>query len=158
VSGLTLAAVLSALHLLGLCLALVSLRGRGLALSGRLDAEGRNQVLRHDNAWGLSAVLLVGTGLARAFGGVEKGGEFYMGSGAFHLKMGLLALVLILEAWPMMTFLRWRLHIARGQDPDTRHARAFLWINHVEGVLVVGMIFVASLMARGLGMLPRGSG
>jgi len=154
-SGLTLAAVLSALHLLALGVGLVSLRGRGLALAGTLDAEGRNQVLRHDNVWGLAAVLWVGTGLARAFGGVEKGTDFYMSSGAFHLKMGLMALVLVLESWPMITFLRWRLNIARGQEPDIRHARAFLWINHVEGVVVVLMIFVASFMARGFGMLPR---
>ncbi|MEY3213795.1 MAG: hypothetical protein RIT28_4276 [Pseudomonadota bacterium] len=154
-SGLTLAATLSALHLLALALGLVSLRGRGLALAGPLDAEGRNQVLRHDNAWGLAAVLWIGTGLARAFGGVEKGADFYMGSGAFHLKMGLMAVVLALEAWPMITFLRWRVAIARGQTPDTRHAATFLWINHAEGVLVVAMIFVASFMARGFGMLPR---
>ncbi|MCK6523712.1 DUF2214 family protein [Myxococcota bacterium] len=154
-SGPALSAVLSALHLLAMGLGLVSLRGRGLALAGPLDAPGRQQLLRHDNAWGLAAALWVGTGLARAFGGVEKGLDFYMASGAFHLKMGLFALVLVLELWPMITFLRWRFDIACGREPDTRRARAFLWINRVEAVVVVLMVFVASFMARGLGMLPR---
>jgi putative membrane protein len=155
VSGLTLAALLSAAHLLAMALGLMSLRGRGLALAGPLDAEGRRQVLRHDNAWGAAAVLWIGTGLGRAFGGVEKGVDFYMASGAFHLKMGLFVLVMLLELWPMITFLRWRLDIARGREPDTRHAPTLLWINHVEGVIIVGMIFVASFMARGFGLVTR---
>lgn len=154
-SGLTLAAVLSALHLLALALGMVSLRGRGLALAGPLDAEGRRQLLRHDNAWGVAAVLWLATGLFRAFGGVEKGLNFYMASSAFHLKMGLFVLVMLLELWPMLTFLRWRLDIARGNEPDTRRARTFLWINRAEAVLIVGMVFVASFMARGVGMMSR---
>jgi putative membrane protein len=144
-------AVVSSLHLLALALGLPAVFLRGRALKGRLDADGLRQLLAADNVWGLAAVLWIATGLLRAFGGLEKGTEFYLRSPLFWTKMGLFVVVLLLEIRPMVTLIGWRARLRRGQTVDTSPARALYTLNHIELAIVVVMVFVASLMARGVG-------
>ncbi len=145
-----LSAVVSSLHVLALAIGLPSVWWRGRALKGRLDTEGLRQLFVADSLWGIAALLWIVTGLLRAFGGLEKGTEFYLHSPFFWVKMALFACVLMLEIWPMLTFIRWRGQLRRGQAPDTSRARTFYVLNHVEMGIVVVMVFVASLMARGI--------
>jgi len=145
------AAVVSALHVLALALGLPAVYLRGRALRGPLDAAGRARLFAADNIWGVAAALWLVTGLLRAFGGLEKGTAFYLGSRAFWLKMALFALILVLEIRLMMTFIRWRAGLRRGQAPDTSGARGLYLVNHIEMALVVLMAFVAAFMARGFG-------
>jgi uncharacterized membrane protein len=49
----------------------------------------------------------------------------------------------------MVTFIRWRIALRQGRRPDTTNARALYLVNHIQLVVVVAMVFVASLMARG---------
>jgi putative membrane protein len=144
-------AIMAALHLLALAIGLPSVYLRGRALRGPLDAGGLRRLFAADSVWGVAAVVWIATGLLRAFGGLEKGSAFYLGSTLFWTKMGLLLLLLALETWPMMTFIRWRVETGRGRIPDTRAARALFLVNHVEMALVILMVFVASFMARGFG-------
>jgi putative membrane protein len=146
-----LSAVVSSLHLLALAIGLPAVFLRGRALKGRLDADGVRRVLAADNVWGIAAGLWIVTGLLRAFGGLEKGTEFYLHSPLFWVKMALFVLVLLLEIRPMVTFIRWRIQLGRGATVDTRVARALYTHNHIELAIVVVMVFVASLMARGVG-------
>ena len=146
-----LSAVVSSLHLLALAIGLPAVFLRGRALKGRLDADGLRRVLAADNVWGIAAGLWVVTGLLRAFGGLEKGTEFYLHSPLFWVKMALFVLVLLLEIRPMITFIRWRRQLGRGATVDTNVAPALYTHNHIELAIVVVMVFVASLMARGVG-------
>ena len=146
-----LSAVVSSLHLLALAIGLPAVFLRGRALKGRLDADGVRRVLAADNVWGIAAGLWIVTGLLRAFGGLEKGTEFYLHSPLFWVKMGLFVLVLLLEIRPMITFIRWRRQLGRGATVDTSVAPALYTHNHIELAIVVVMVFVASLMARGVG-------
>ena len=146
-----LSAVVSSLHLLALALGLPAVFLRGRALKGSLDAEGLRRLLAADNVWGIAALLWIVTGLLRAFGGLEKGADFYLRSPLFWTKMALFLVVLLLEIRPMATFIRWRIRLGRGEAIDTRAARALYTLNHVELAIVVVMVFVASLMARGVG-------
>jgi putative membrane protein len=145
------AALVSALHLLALAIGLPSVYFRGRALRGPLDAEGLRRLFVADSLWGLAAGLWLPTGLLRVFGGLEKGADFYLGSWLFWLKMALFALILALEIRPMITFIRWRIALRRGQTPDVSGARGLYLVNHVEMALVVLMVFVAAFMARGFG-------
>ena len=145
------AAVVSSLHLLALAIGLSAVFLRGRALKGRLDADGLRRLLAADNVWGVAAVLWIVTGLLRAFGGLEKGTEFYLRSPLFWTKMALFLLILLLEVRPMVTFIRWRIQLGRGLPVDTFVARRLYTLNHIELALVVVMVFVASLMARGVG-------
>lgn len=145
-------AIVSALHVLALALGLPSVYLRGRALKGPLDRDGIRRLLAADTVWGIAAALWIATGLLRAFGGLEKGSQFYLQSPLFWTKMALFATVIILEIWPMVTFIRWRGALRRGETPDTSRARALYLVNHVEMGLVVLIVFVASFMARGFGM------
>lgn len=144
-------ALVSSLHLLALAIGLPAVFLRGRALKGPLDSEGLRRLLAADNVWGLAAVLWIVTGLLRAFAGLEKGTEFYLRSPLFWTKMALFLIVLLLEIRPMVTFIRWRVQLGRGQTVDTSPARALYTLNHIELAVVAVMIFVASFMARGVG-------
>ncbi len=145
------AAVVSSLHLLALAIGLPAVFLRGRALKGQLDADGLRRLLAADNAWGVAAVLWIVTGLLRAFGGLEKGTDFYLRSPLFWTKMALFLLILLLEVRPMVTFIRWRIQLGRGLPVDTSVARRLYTLNHIELALVVVMVFVAGMMARGSG-------
>jgi putative membrane protein len=146
-----LSAIVSALHLLALALGLPAIFLRGRALKGRLDGNGLRRLFAADNVWGIAAALWLATGLLRAFGGLEKGSAFYLGSSLFWLKMALFGLVVGLEIRPMVTLIRWRRALGRGAAVDTSSAGALYQLNHVELALVVVIVFVAAFMARGFG-------
>ena len=146
------AAVVAAHHFLALGVGLPSIYLRGRALRGRLDGEGLRRLFVADNVWGIAAALWIVTGLLRAFGGLEKGTGFYLASRLFWVKLDLFLLVFALEIWPMLTFIRWRRRVRRGQTPDTSRARALYVVTHIEMALVVIIVFVATFMARGFGV------
>jgi putative membrane protein len=146
------AATVSALHVLALALGLPAVFLRGRALKGPLDADGLRRLFAADAVWGVAAVVWLATGLLRAFGGLEKGTQFYLSSPLFWTKMGLFVSVVALEIWPMVTFIAWRARLRRGLAPDTSRARALFVVNHVEMALVVLIVFTASFMARGFGL------
>ena len=145
-------AIVAALHYLALALGLPSVFLRGRALKDPLDHVSLRRLFAADNVWGVAAGLWLATGLLRAFSGLEKGSAFYLASRLFWLKLGLFALVVGLEIWPMLTFIRWRRALARGGVPDTSSARALFHVNHAQLALVIVIVFVASFMARGFGL------
>lgn len=147
-----LSAIASSLHLLGLGVGLGAVFMRGVYLRGTLDEAGLRRVHMADNFWGVAAILWIGSGLWRAFGGLEKGTAFYLHNPLFHLKMGIFGLTFLLELWPMTVFLRQRIDLARGRPLQPFADAALRRINDVEVVLLVVLVFVASAMARGLGM------
>lgn len=144
-----LAAIVSSVHLLALALGLSAVYLRGRALRGPLDDAGLRRLFAADTVWGVAAALWLLTGLLRAFGGLEKGAAFYLGSELFWTKMTLFVVVVVLEIHPMLTFIRWRSALREGRRPDGTKARTLYLLNHVEMALVVVIVFVASFMARG---------
>jgi putative membrane protein len=65
--------------------------------------------------------------------------------------MALFVLILLLEIRPMVTLIRWRVRLGRGETVDSSAALALYTLNHIELALVVVTVFAASLMARGIG-------
>jgi putative membrane protein len=105
-----------------------------------------------DSLWGLAAVLWISTGLWRLLAGLEKGTGYYLQNHVFLSKMALLALILVLELRPMVTLIKWRSAVSRGQTPDIRAAPSLARISFVQAGLVVLMVLAATAMARGVGM------
>jgi putative membrane protein len=143
--------LLAAFHLLGLVLGFLGIVNRTAALRAPIDADGVRRVFRADSVWGISALILVSTGLMRAFSGFEKGTRYYLGNTMFWNKMALLATILLLELWPMVVLIRWRIAAARGGPVDTGRSRVLRRISMVQTVLLVLMVFAATAMARGIG-------
>jgi putative membrane protein len=143
--------LLAAVHLLALGVGLGAVWSRARALRSRLDTDGIRRVLQADNLWGLAALLWIGTGVARLFGQYEKGLQYYLHNHAFHAKMGLFALLLLLELWPMVTLIRWRIALGRGETVRPTRAGTMAAISTIEAIVVVAIVFAATAMARGLG-------
>ncbi|PYY72615.1 hypothetical protein CRX42_00250 [Pseudomonas jessenii] len=142
---------LAAVHLLAMALGFWAVLVRGTALRRLADgaAEVRS-VLMADNIWGISAVVLLISGGMRAFGGYEKGADYYLHQPLFHLKMTLFVLILLLEIAPMVTLIKWRIALARKVSVDTGRAKLFARISHVEALLLLLMVVAATGMARGV--------
>ena len=111
--------LLATLHLLALGIGLGAVWARG-AHCVACDGGTLQRVFVVDTFWGVAAVLWIGTGLFRAFGGTEKGLEYYIHNSVFLFKMALLIVILILEIWPMTTLIKWRVR-SRAAKTWTRH-------------------------------------
>jgi putative membrane protein len=142
----------ASLHLLALGIGLGAVWARGRALRSSLDAGSLRQVFFADTFWGLAAVLWISTGLWRLLAGLEKGTGYYLQNHLFLTKMALLGVVLLLEIRPMITLIRWRRTVSRGETPDTRAAPLLARISFVQAWLIGLMVFAAAAMARGMGM------
>jgi putative membrane protein len=146
---------LAAVHLVALGLGLGAVLARGTALREVLAPGSLRRAFRADALWGISFGLWLVTGLWRLFGETEKSVGYYMTNHAFFGKMGFLAVILLLELWPMVTLIRWRARLRRGDPPesvvDVDTARTIATISHAQALLVVLMVFAAVAMARGYG-------
>lgn len=147
-SATIVSAVLSAIHVLTLALGLGAVFARGQALAGALDAAGWRRLLAADTLWGIAAGLWIASGLARVFFG-GKEASFYWHNGFFWIKMALFLSVFVLELAPMTTFIRVRAAQGRGTALPQFSVDAYRRINTAEIVLVVVLVPIAALMARG---------
>jgi len=141
----------AAIHLLALGIGLGAVWARRRALLGALDAPGLSRIFTADNWWAVSALLWITTGVARAFGGLDKGTAYYVHNDLFLAKMACFALIFALEIRPIVTLIRWRNAARRGQSVDTRAAPALARISAVQTALVILMVLLATGMARGFG-------
>lgn len=139
---------LAVLHLLALPVGLGGIWARARALRRPLDSDGIRRVFVGDALWGIAAIVWIGTGLVRAFGGFEKGTAYYIGHPMFHAKMGLLGLILLLEIWPMVTLVQWRLRLRRSDRVNTTRARTLALISDIQTALAILMVFAAVALAR----------
>lgn len=143
--------LLSSLHLLTLAVGLTGVFFRAIYFRKDLtNREHLQNLFTADNVWGIAAFLWLTTGVLRAFGGFEKGSSYYLHNPVFHLKMGLFFLVFLLEIWPMVSLIKWRLGVSKGILPDLKHQKKFEAITYMETILVIMIVFVAGFMARGI--------
>jgi putative membrane protein len=136
----------ASVHLLALGIGLGAVFARARALRSPLDPDGLRRIFLADNLWGLAAILWLGTGLPRAFMGLEKGAAYYLHQPVFHTKMALFVLIVVLEIWPARTLVGWR----RGRSADPATALKLARISQAQAVLIILMVFAAAAMARGL--------
>lgn len=143
--------LLAALHLLAFGVGFWAVLTRGTHFRRLASGTGEaRSVLIADNIWGLCALVLLVTGGMRAFGGFEKGTDYYLQQPLFHLKMTLFVLIVLLELAPMVALVKWRMALARGATIDTARAKLFARISHVEGLMMLLMVVAATGMARGV--------
>lgn len=143
--------LLAAVHLLAFGLGLWAVLARGTNFRRLAVGTGEaRSVLIADNVWGICALVLLVSGGMRAFGGYEKGTDYYLHQPLFHLKMTLFVLILLLEVAPMVTLIKWRVALARGAAVKIGRAKLFARISHVEALLMMLMVIAATGMARGI--------
>jgi putative membrane protein len=141
-------------HLIALGIGLAAVWIRGSSLWSLADDRALPRAFAADTAWGVAAVLWIATGLWRLVAGTEKATNYYMHNDAFFAKMGLLAVILALEIWPMLTLIKWRVARGKGALDLAAHvptARRVAVISWVQTALVAAMVMLAVAMARGYG-------
>jgi putative membrane protein len=105
---MTLRWFLAFVHLLALPMGVSAVGARSRALKGAARGEDLKAAFVADTWWAIAALIWISTGLARYLGGTEKPADYYNNNWVFMAKMGMLALILLLEVWPMITLIRWR--------------------------------------------------
>src|SRR3954470_24407180 len=111
--------IIATVHILTFGLGAGSIWMRASALRKLKDESGLNDVFFADNLWAAAAALWLLTGLWRAFGGLEKGADYYLGNVAFLVKMAFFIIVFALELRPMITLIKWRSLQRKKQTIDT---------------------------------------
>src|SRR3546814_18396708 len=91
-----------------------------LKLSNVADAV--RSLVRIDRIYGIAALLVFVTGLARVWDG-GKGADYYWHNGMFHGVLGLFVLAALISVMPTLSFLSWRKAVDAGAFPAGAKAR-----------------------------------
>lgn len=142
--------LIASLHLLALPIGLGGVWIRGRELSAAPDDAALRRAFTASSAWDAAVVVWILTGAWRAFGGLEKGTAYSLSQPMFHLKLGLVVIVVLLELWPMATLIRWRSEQKRGKTVDAVAASTIVLISRVQAAMVLVITFVATALARGM--------
>ncbi len=105
-----------------------------------------------DSIFGIAAGVLLIVGLARVFY-FEKGSEYYFSNAFFLTKFSLFIIAALISIYPTILFLSWKKSIQAGVAPEipaaaARKARMCMMF---ELTAILGILFCAPFMARGLG-------
>lgn len=142
-------ALTAGLHYLGAMLLMACLLSEHMMLAPRMDAATLRKLGRIDALYGVLALAQIGSGLGRIW--LEKGTDFYLHSGLFHLKITLFVALGLMSIYPTVRILAWRRAAASVEAlaPAPREYRRVLMLVRLELLLLVLLPFLASLMARG---------
>ncbi|MDZ4191685.1 MAG: DUF2214 family protein [Pseudomonas sp.] len=148
------AAFVAYLHFLSIFALFALLSIEHVLFKAPLDLSRARSLMITDLVYGICAGLVLATGVARVlwFG---KGATYYMGNSLFHAKLGLFILVGLLSILPTVVFIKWRKTVKAGQvpAPSARQVRLVTWSIRIELLLLLVIPLLATLMARGYGVI-----
>lgn len=146
-------AIAAYLHYLSIFVLFALLTFEHVQLKLPLDLPRARSLMRVDIAYGITAGVVLATGLARALW-YGKGSAYYLHNALFHAKVSLFVLVAVLSLLPTLVIARWRSTVKAGKVPQVSERQGSLLINliRLELALLVVIPLLAVLMARGYGM------
>lgn len=151
------AAIVAYLHYLSIFALFALLSIEHVLFKAPLDLSRARSLMITDIAYGICAGLVLLTGAARVlwFG---KGIAYYMGNSLFHAKVGLFILAALLSILPTYVFFNWRNAVRAGQVPvpSPRQVKLVTWSIRLELLLLLVIPLLATLMARGYGVIAAG--
>ena len=149
---MVLESILAYLHLLAVLTLVVFLASQAaLCRSEWLNDKAVLRLGKLDMVYGIAAVLVLATGLARIFWGV-KGPTYYGANWLLHAKVGLFVVIALLSIKPSLTIRRWvRAVKANGAMPAPEEVRGTRRLVMVQAHLVALIPLFATFLARGFG-------
>jgi putative membrane protein len=125
-----------------------------VVIRDELTLRTARRLLRTDAVVGMAAASLLLVGILRVVF-FEKGGDYYLHSVPFMVKMSLFVLIALTSLYPTVKFMSWRGAIRQGQPPavDAGTLRTIRTVLHVELAGVVVLMLMGTMMARGVGMI-----
>jgi len=141
------------LHYIGIMLLMGSLISEHLLLKPKMTKEQINSLAITDLIYGMSALLVLATGLLRWFF-YGKGSEYYLSNPLFHTKLTLFVILAVLSIFPTIKFLKWRKQVNNGQEPDLNEktVKRLLMYIRLELLILAIIPLLAVMIARGTGI------
>jgi putative membrane protein len=119
-------------------------------LKPRMTQEQVKSLAVVDLIYGLSAILVLATGLLRWFM-YGKGYDFYMSTPLFHIKLTLFIVLGILSIFPTLKILKWKKQYKGGEEPEIseKQVKRLLMFIRIELLIVAIIPLLAVMIARG---------
>ena len=149
---MTLEAVLAYLHLLAILTMVVFISSEAaLCRVQWLNAAVVERLAKVDLVYGIAAIMVLATGVARTVWGV-KGTSWYWTNPLLHVKLTLFVIVGLISIFPTMTYFRWRKALrATGALPAEADILKTRKLVMVQAHLIALIPLVAVFLARGFG-------
>ena len=149
---MTFEAILAYLHLLAILTMVVFVSSEAaLCRVQWLNAAVVERLAKVDRVYGIAAIMVLATGVARTVWGV-KGTAWYWTNPLLHVKLTLFIIVGVISIFPTMTYVRWRKTLrttgALPAEADIRKTRKLVM---VQAHLIALIPLVAVFLARGFG-------
>ncbi|EJL80492.1 putative membrane protein [Polaromonas sp. CF318] len=149
---MTLEALLAYAHLLAILTMVVFLASEAaLCRVEWLNAAVVERLGKIDMVYGISAGLVLATGLARVFLG-SKGAAWYAHNPLLYLKLAMFLVIGLISIKPTLMFVRWRRALrANGALPDAVEVKKARRLVMVQAHILPFIPLVAVFLARGFG-------
>lgn len=149
---MTLEAILAYLHLLAILTMVVFIASEAaLCRVEWLNAAVVERLAKVDRIYGIAAVAVIATGVARTWWGM-KGTAWYWTNPLLHLKLTLFVIVGLISIFPTMRYLRWRKALrATGALPAEAEVRKTRKLVMIQAHLIALIPLAAVFLARGFG-------
>lgn len=149
---MTFEAILAYLHLLAILTMVVFISSEAaLCRVQWLNAAVVERLAKVDLVYGIAAIMVLATGVARTVWGV-KGTSWYWTNPLLHVKLTLFIVVGVISIFPTMTYFRWRKALrATGALPTEADIQKTRKLVMVQAHLIALIPLVAVFLARGFG-------
>lgn len=149
---MTLEAILAYLHFLAILTMVVFISSEAaLCRVEWLNKAVVERLARIDMVYGMAAMTVLATGIARTVWGV-KGSSWYWTNPLLHLKLTLFIVIGVISIFPTITYLRWRKTLrASGTLPAEAEVRKTRKLVMIQAHLLVLIPLAAVFLARGFG-------
>jgi putative membrane protein len=147
---MTLEAILAALHVVAILTFVVFLSSQAaLCRTEWMNAAVVERLARLDMIYGVAAMLLIASGLARLFWGV-KGLSWYVSQPLFHIKITIVVAMAVLSIWPSIMFRRWLRNLrATGAMPEATEVKKVRRLVMIQSHVLPVVAVIAVFWARG---------
>jgi putative membrane protein len=148
---MTLEALLAGLHILAILSLVVFLSSQAaLCRTEWMNAAVVRRLSRLDVIYGMTAVAVLLTGLARTWWGM-KGLGWYWGQPLLHVKFGLFVVIGLISIKPTLTYRRWVKALDGGAGlPSDAEVRATRRLVMIQAHLLMLIPIAAVMLARGV--------
>ena len=149
---MTLEAILAYLHLLAILTMVVFIASEAaLCRVEWMNKAVVERLARVDMVYGIAAVMVLLSGLARSWWGV-KGTAWYWTNPLLHVKLTLFIIVGVISIFPTLTYARWRRTVrAGGALPAEAEIRKTRRLVMIQAHLIAVIPLFAVFLARGFG-------
>ena len=149
---MTFEAILAYLHLLAILTMVVFIASEAaLCRVEWLNAAVVERLAKIDMVYGIAALTVLATGIARTVWGV-KGTAWYWTNPLLHVKLTLFIVIGVMSIFPTLRYLRWRKTLrATGALPAETEIRRTRKLVMVQAHLLAVIPLVAVFLARGFG-------